>query len=109
MFKLIICVTLIITAISRPSASANAYEQKLNKIKTGLPSDVIKVIDRILECNHWAGEEAYDEERKKQIFDAVDRLKCNKLKSDQEALIKKHKALKAKIEKVFKEVSDPLF
>jgi hypothetical protein len=37
-------------------------------------------------CNHWAGEEPYDDERRAQINRAVQTLHCRELDADQAAL-----------------------
>jgi len=84
-------------------AFAEDFDAALKRIKAGLPADVGKVIDRMTGCNHWAGEEAYDEDRKQQIHKAVDELRCKDLESDKTKLLKKYKAKESAIKKAFKE------
>lgn len=46
------------------------------------PDDVRKLIDRVTGCNHWAGEEPYDAERRRQIESALRDLKCDRIDRD---------------------------
>lgn len=65
------------------------YAAKAANVPT--PKDVESLIDRITGCNHWAGEEAYDKERAKQINQAVKNLRCHQLDSDEKTLRRKYK------------------
>ena len=62
---------------------ALAIDDPIANLKRGQPADVRKLIDRISDCSHWAGEEAYDAERKREILRAVTRLKCDRLEQDE--------------------------
>lgn len=57
-----------------------------------LPSDVRDLLSRMQECEHWAGEEAYDEERKMQIAAGIDKARCADLESDKKKALQKYKA-----------------
>lgn len=58
--------------------------------RSGTPSDVVDLVERYGGCNHWGGEEGYNEERRKEIEDAVKSLKCDRLDADQRRLRKKY-------------------
>jgi hypothetical protein len=58
--------------------------------RKGLPRDVIDFIERQGACNHWGGEEAYDEERRREIEAGVKGLACERLDRDQRRLRKKY-------------------
>ena len=78
---------------------ASAGEDPLADLKQGQPKEVAELIERVVGCNHWSGEEPYDAERKKEISSALAELKCNRLASDESRAAKKYaknsKALKA--------------
>lgn len=65
---------------------------QVQEITRGQPKDVVALIERIAECNHWSGEEPYDKERADQIRKAVEEAKCGDLDSDKEAVEQKYKA-----------------
>jgi hypothetical protein len=56
----------------------------------GLPGDVRAFVERRIECNHWAGEDAYDAERGRQIAAAVERLRCDRIDRDEARLRRRH-------------------
>ena len=62
----------------------------LAALRKGMPPDVSDFIRRAVVCNHWAGEEPYDEERRAQINAAVQSLGCRALDADQAALLSRH-------------------
>jgi hypothetical protein len=90
------CILLCLTALR---AAAAADEDPLADLKKGQSKDVAALIERIVECNHWSGEEPYNAERKKEISSALTDLKCNRLTLDESKTLKKYannpKALKA--------------
>ena len=45
---------------------------QVKEITNGQPEDVVAFIERMVECNHWGGEEPYDKERGEQIRKAVE-------------------------------------
>lgn len=57
-----------------------------------LPVDVTRFLDRRAECEHWMGEEPYDAERRAQIEDAIDDLRCAKLERDEARLRERYGA-----------------
>jgi len=58
-----------------------------------LPRDVRIHIDRQRNCNHWAGEEPYDADRRRQIESALKELHCERL--DREARSLRHRYLRS--------------
>ncbi len=58
----------------------------LAALRKGMPADVSDFIRRAVVCNHWAGEEPYDEDRRAQIAAAVGSLRCRELDADQASL-----------------------
>lgn len=80
----IVFVLLLVTA-----ASALAGEDPLASFKKGQPKAAADLIDRIVGCNHWSGEEPYNLERQKEIQSALTKLQCGKLQSDEAKLVKR--------------------
>ncbi len=58
--------------------------------RDGTPADVVDFVERYGGCNHWGGEEAYSEERRKEIEDAAKRLRCDRVDADEQKLRKKY-------------------
>lgn len=56
----------------------------------GAPADVIDLVERYGACTHWGGEEAYDKQRRKEIEQGVERLKCDQLDGDKRRLRAKY-------------------
>jgi hypothetical protein len=52
-------------------------------IPPGLPREVRAFIERRADCNHWAGEEPYDAERRAQIAAALLDGRCAMIERDQ--------------------------
>jgi hypothetical protein len=77
------------------SAAAFANEfgnlPQVKEITNGQPEDVAVFIERMVECNHWGGEEPYDNERAEQIRTAVEKARCGSLDSEEQALERKYK------------------
>jgi hypothetical protein len=82
-------------------AFADDY-QDLDKLVATLPKDAAAVVNRHLECIHWAGEEPYDKARAREMARATKRLKCDSLDRDEAALLKRY----ANDPKVVKAVHD---
>jgi hypothetical protein len=80
-------------------AKATPYDDKLAVLTHGLPKDIRDFIDRRANCNHWAGEDAYDTERRAQINAATNQLGCDHLEKDEVTLGRRYskngRALKA--------------
>lgn len=55
-----------------------------------IPADVRRFVDRVEQCEHWAGEEAFDAARRRQINQAFDRLRCDLLERDAARLRRRH-------------------
>lgn len=55
------------------------------------PADVRKLVDRWEGCNHWGGEEPYDKERGREIDDALEVLRCDRLPRDTLSLRRRYK------------------
>jgi hypothetical protein len=72
------------------SQEAWANDDEYSKLIDGLPTDAVEIIERIVGCNHWAGEEAYDEERRKEIMNAVTELRCEDVNSDTDKISEKY-------------------
>lgn len=69
---------------------ALADDDSLASLKKGQPKDVSELIDRLVGCNHWSGEEPYDAERKHEISSAIADLKCERLTKDEAAARKRY-------------------
>jgi hypothetical protein len=57
---------------------SSQYQSQMASLR-GLPAEVRAFIDRRANCNHWFGEEPYDQERKSQIRIAIKDLRCDDL------------------------------
>jgi hypothetical protein len=79
-----------------PGAPANEFGNmpEVKAITNGQPKDVVALIERIAECNHWGGEEPYDKARAQEIARAAEKAGCGRVDSEAEALKKKYKANK---------------
>ena len=67
-----------------------AESNEVAALKKGMPQDVVLMLDRIVECNHWNGEESTNKERIAQIKDVREKLGCDALANDQLALRKRY-------------------
>ena len=67
-----------------------------------LPRDVRVLIDRRLNCDHWAGEEPYDRARKRQINAAFRDLRCETVAREETRLLRRY----AKVPQVLKALRD---
>lgn len=70
--------------------TSRAAEDPLAALKKGLPPEVAEMIERTVGCSHWAGEEPYDDERKKEISAALKELKCDRLTRDEASISKRY-------------------
>ena len=73
---------------------------QVKKITNGMPKDVVALIERIAECNHWGGEEPYDKERAEQIRKAVKKAGCGSLDSQEQSIEQKYKRNKKVLEAI---------
>jgi hypothetical protein len=85
-------------AIFRPILTAGAVKE----ITNGQPEDVVAFIERMVERNHWGGEEPYDKERAEQIRKAVEKARCDSLDSEEQALKRKYKGNKKVLDAIGK-------
>jgi hypothetical protein len=54
------------------------------------PVPIRSFIARRAGCNHWAGEEAYDADRARQIADALRSLRCARIAADELTLRRRY-------------------
>jgi Spy/CpxP family protein refolding chaperone len=57
-----------------------------------LPGPVKDFVERRQECDHWMGEEPYDQARRAQIEDAIADLRCQALDQDERKLRQRYAA-----------------
>lgn len=50
-----------------------------------------ELVQRMVGCNHFLGEEPYDEARRKQIQDAIDSMRCSELPADKAGIRRKYR------------------
>lgn len=74
------------SAVPAAPPAASDDPPALVALRQGMPPDVSDFIRRAVVCNHWAGEEPYDDERRAQINAAVQGLRCRALDADQTRL-----------------------
>ncbi len=70
--------------VSGPAAAD--YRSTMDALTKDLPADAKALVYRIVDCNHWLGEEPYDAERRKEIERAIAELGCGRLDRDEAAL-----------------------
>jgi hypothetical protein len=75
---------------------------QVKEITNGQPEDVVAFIERMVERNHWGGEEPYDKERAEQIRKAVEKARCDSLDSEEQALKRKYKGNKKVLDAIGK-------
>jgi len=84
---------LLAAAVASASWPAVAdYESAMRELTQGLPGDVRELIHRLVDCNHWGGEEAYDDDRAKEIDAAMTELRCDALERDEREARHRHNA-----------------
>lgn len=59
-------------------------------ITKNMPKEVEFMIYRIIQCNHWGGEDGYDEERRNDINKAYEENKCSTVEKDQSDFLNKY-------------------
>jgi hypothetical protein len=82
-------------ALLWPWPAAADYQSTMEALTKGLPPDARALVHRIVDCNHWGGEEPYDAARKAEIETAMTRLDCNNLSRDEAALRRRYAANRA--------------
>ena len=93
-------IALFLAAAMAGPADGHAYD--------GLPGDVRAFVERRIECNHWAGEDAYDTQRGRQIAAAVERLRCDRIDRDEARLRRRH-ADSAKVRRALERARDEVW
>jgi hypothetical protein len=78
-------------AVSRSLPPADVSEPGAASAASILPADLQAAADNFEMCEHWAGEEPYDDDRRRQIEDGVDDS-CGPLKAALPALDAKYGA-----------------
>lgn len=73
------------------SAAAD-YESTLAALTRDLPAEVAELVHRVVDCNHWGGEEGYDDQRAAEIDAAMTALRCDALAEDEAAMRLRHAA-----------------
>lgn len=84
----------------KEKTTVTPWEVKMANYLKGLPNDVVLLIQRMDNCDHWAGEDGYDEERAKEIEAAVSKLKCESIDADRARILKKYKSKKSVVNKI---------
>ncbi len=64
----------------------------------GQPKDVEALVKRIASCNHFAGEEGYDAQRRREIAAAMKASRCATVVADEAKLLKKYERNKKLID-----------
>ncbi len=72
------------------TAFAGAEADPLASLKKGQPREVVALIDRLVGCNHWGGEEPYDTDRKEEIAKALKELRCDAVEKDEAIALKRY-------------------
>ena len=78
------------------------FGDEADRALRGLPHDVRVHIDRQRSCNHWAGEDPYDADRRRQIAAAVRDLRCTRLEGEERQLRRRY----ARVPAVLKAIDD---
>ena len=73
------------------TAMAREVVDPVRLLKADMPAPVVALIDRIVGCNHWAGEEPYDEQRRREINAAVASLRCQSLERDEQRILRRYR------------------
>ena len=73
------------------ASGVHAEEDPFADLKKGQPKAVGALAERIAMCTHFAGEEPYDAERRKEIAEAMNTYRCGKIERDEAVLRKRYK------------------
>jgi hypothetical protein len=82
----------ILTGLAWAAPARGDYQSTMDALTRGLPPDASALVYRIVDCNHWGGEEPYDNARKAEIEKAMDQLDCNGLSRDEASLRRRYAA-----------------
>jgi hypothetical protein len=84
---------LMLSVLAAPALAGDIDDlPQVKALSKGMPPDVAALISRIVECNHWGGEDPYDKERADDISRAVEKAGCDRVEADEKALREKYKA-----------------
>lgn len=97
MTAIVILLAAFVSAAASDNPPASTIQQR--------PKIVKALIDRIVDCNHWSGEEAYNADRAKEIEKAIDDLHCDRLEADEATVLKKY-GNSAKVKKAVSDAHD---
>jgi hypothetical protein len=83
---------IVLAAVSALGVSTpdTPYQHDLKELTRNMPVEIHDFIDRRANCNHWAGEEAFDDARAAEIRAAVSRLRCMGVDDDEAALKRRY-------------------
>ena len=87
MFKKSMLLSVLLLTFSVAFADDNA---DIKALKKDMPQDVVLMIDRIIQCNHWNAEEPKTKERIDQVKKVLDQLHCDALPKEQTELLKRY-------------------
>ena len=84
---------LVLAAMGQGAATCVRAEvhDEIGALMKGQPTDVARHFDRLLTCQHFADEEAYDAARKREIDHGFKRYRCGLLDKDEAALRRKYR------------------
>ena len=92
MMKYLIATFIVLTATTShaaPCVVSEPYPYVYNK-DIECPADILDYLERTAGCQHFAGEEAYDEERGAYIAKQMDELQCGTLDETYRNVFLKH-------------------
>lgn len=64
---------------------------ELNALKKDMPQDVAVLLDRIIQCNRWQGEDTSTKARADKVNKELEKWQCNAIAKDQDAITKLYK------------------
>jgi hypothetical protein len=82
----------ILTGLAFAASARGDYQSTMDALTRGLPPDASALVHRIVDCNHWGGEEPYDDARRAEIDKAMNQLDCNGLSRDEASLRRRYAA-----------------
>lgn len=82
---------LLFAGVLSVAQDAPASTSDLQRRLEAAPEDIRAFVTRRLECDHWAGEEPYDAERRAQIDAAIAELGCPRIEEDEAVLRARHR------------------
>lgn len=77
----------LLTCLPPVLGRAQTATDPLAELTRGMPRPVAAFIERIVYCEHWAGEEPYNAERRAEINAAIRELRCTALGRDENRIL----------------------